>query len=212
VIGSENDGGRHRAANRDNGSSVIPSVVMTPGFTALRRRVAIGGLVLLVCMSACSSPAGAREVNDSPTAYVTQLADTALTPGGWSPPGLGTIQISVPSGWFVEDRGTICGGGPGRATSWLDTDRMGHCCGRARGRSSRDFAPAAARWSGWQEPHGSSLKPSVGATPSASRHTWPPSGLIKLLRCKAILSDNVASVVCVRTMREYTTRACEEGR
>ena len=84
---------------------------MTPGFTAFRRRVAIGGLVLLVCMSACSSPAGAREVNDSPTTYVTQLADTALTPEGWSPLGLGTIQISVPSGWFVEDPGTICGGG-----------------------------------------------------------------------------------------------------
>ena len=152
MIGSETDGGRHRAANRDNGSSVIPSVVMIPGFTALRRRVAIGGLVLLVYMAACSRPAGAREVNDSPTPYVTQLVDTALTPkvGRRSVSALfryrslrvGSSRTQAPS----------AEAGPGRVPSWLDTDRMGHCCRRARGRSSRDFAPAAARWSGSTHP------------------------------------------------------------
>lgn len=40
---------------------------------------------------------------------VIPLADTSLTPPGWSPIGLGAIQISVPSEWMVDDQGSTCG-------------------------------------------------------------------------------------------------------
>jgi hypothetical protein len=84
---------------------------MTPWFTLLRRGTAIGGFALLVCACACSSTADASEVSNSTATHVTRLPDTALTPKGWSPLGLGAVQISVPSGWFIEDGGSICGEG-----------------------------------------------------------------------------------------------------
>lgn len=84
---------------------------MTSWSTLLRRLVAIGAAAQLVCAAACSSTADASEVSDSTATHVTRLPDTVLTPTGWSPLGLGAIQISVPSGWFIEDPGTICGEG-----------------------------------------------------------------------------------------------------
>lgn len=42
--------------------------------------------------------------------HVAPLPDTALTPPGWSPVAVGTVQVSVPSTWSVEDP-SYCGGG-----------------------------------------------------------------------------------------------------
>lgn len=55
-------------------------------------------------------------VGTSPTTppganHLAPLPDTALTPPGWSPVAVGTVQVSVPSTWSVEDP-SYCGGGP----------------------------------------------------------------------------------------------------
>jgi hypothetical protein len=42
-------------------------------------------------------------------ADIAPLADTSLTPPGWSPLSLGSVQVSVPSSWLVEDPGYACG-------------------------------------------------------------------------------------------------------
>jgi len=42
-------------------------------------------------------------------ADIAPLADTSLTPPGSSPLSLDSVQVSVPSSWFVEDPGYTCG-------------------------------------------------------------------------------------------------------
>ena len=39
---------------------------------------------------------------------VAPLPDISLTPQGWSPISLGSVQISVPSSWLIEDPGRAC--------------------------------------------------------------------------------------------------------
>ena len=50
-------------------------------------------------------------VSPSESNHVAPGPDVTLTPSGWSPLALGNVQISVPSSWFVEDPGIVCGGG-----------------------------------------------------------------------------------------------------
>lgn len=67
--------------------------------------VSLVGLIRLA-----SAPAGAEPRATSP-ARIAPLADAALTPPGWSPLGLGPVEVSVPSGWYVEGPGFTCGDG-----------------------------------------------------------------------------------------------------
>ena len=68
--------------------------------------------VAVASVLALSVPAraGAEQPATAP-AGIAPLADTSLTPPGWSPLSLGSVQVSVPSTWFVEDPGYTCGDG-----------------------------------------------------------------------------------------------------
>ena len=65
---------------------------------------------ILVLISLSLLPACAPSPNSSTATHISPLPDTSLTPPGWSPLALGSVQISVPSDWFIEDPEWICGG------------------------------------------------------------------------------------------------------
>lgn len=69
----------------------------------LRRAAPVGALLSLLVASGCSQSSPEPAVT-----HLAPLADTALTPSGWSPVGLGAVQVSVPSGWTIEDPGYTC--------------------------------------------------------------------------------------------------------
>ena len=80
--------------------------VRNPQLLRHARRVAVVlCLAVIIVVSAGGSSSYAAQ--DQPS---TPLPDASLTPTGWSPIGLGLIQISVPSDWLVEDPGYSCGG------------------------------------------------------------------------------------------------------
>jgi len=76
--------------------------------------VVVGCIVGVLATS--SQHATVVNVETSPTTppaaaqHVAPLPDTAVTPPGWSPVAVGTVQVSVPSTWSVEDP-SYCGGG-----------------------------------------------------------------------------------------------------
>lgn len=92
-----------------------------------RRRVVIGSasggvlaiaLTVLVPLALQTLPSGdgLRVVHGGPSTsapagaeHVAPLADVAATPHGWAPVAYRGGQISVPSRWFVENSGTVCG-------------------------------------------------------------------------------------------------------
>lgn len=83
-----------------------------------RRRAAFAGMcsVLIFAVSgfAVSRGSAGTTVTVVPPAgssSVAPLADTKLTPPGWSPVALGNVQISVPSGWLIEGPSFVCGFG-----------------------------------------------------------------------------------------------------
>jgi hypothetical protein len=71
------------------------------------RSVSIGCLSVLAYLSIASSPLEAA--SDSSAMRVAPLPNLHVTPSGWSPVGLGSFEISVPSTWLIEDPGTTCG-------------------------------------------------------------------------------------------------------
>lgn len=73
------------------------------------RRLMLAALVLTV--SACTATGTADAPKMSTADRLAPLANPALTPRGWSPVQAGTIQISVPASWFIENPGYACGGG-----------------------------------------------------------------------------------------------------
>lgn len=61
-------------------------------------------------------------------APLAPLADPSLTPRGWSPVGIGPIQISVPSAWFPEDfPSPFCGIQPMGVILINTPDPSAHC-------------------------------------------------------------------------------------
>jgi hypothetical protein len=66
---------------------------------------------LLATALVSSSSATAATPRASLVGQVAPLPNTTLTRRGWSPIGLGAVQISVPSDWFVEDPGLVCSQG-----------------------------------------------------------------------------------------------------
>lgn len=79
---------------------------MTEWCSHFTRLTPVGVFALTFLVSGCSQSA-----RTLPTTHSAPLPDTSLTLRGWSPVSLGDVQISVPSDWFVEDRGFVCGGG-----------------------------------------------------------------------------------------------------
>jgi hypothetical protein len=92
------------------------------GASERRRLVRLVGAVLIVAAVAVAlvlaliygpdsgsgtpGPASVPHPNSTST-HVTKLPNTTLTPKGWSPLSVGTVQISVPSTWYVQDGGGI---------------------------------------------------------------------------------------------------------
>src|SRR5579875_2215619 len=85
----------------------------------MRAVVALGGVVLAVGVSSCTGgpsrhPGSASQTSttiqrvslpsraSSGSTYLAPSPNVGLTPPGWSPVGLGSIQISVPSDWYIE--------------------------------------------------------------------------------------------------------------
>jgi hypothetical protein len=66
----------------------------------------LGATVLALALPGCSAPTGPRQASP-----VAPRPDLALTPAGWSPVSLGSVQISVPTDWLIEDPGYTCGDG-----------------------------------------------------------------------------------------------------
>ena len=79
---------------------------MTEWWSHCRRLAPVGVLALTLSLSGCS-----HTTSTLPATHAAPLPDTSLTPQGWSPVSLGDVQISVPSDWFIEDPGYVCGGG-----------------------------------------------------------------------------------------------------
>jgi hypothetical protein len=71
------------------------------------RGVAVASvLAVAIALSGCLLSTGAASAT-----HMAPLPEVSLTPRGWSPVSLAGVQISVPSGWFIEDPGYTCGGG-----------------------------------------------------------------------------------------------------
>jgi hypothetical protein len=81
------------------------------------RRVTVFAAVVAATVAAVIIPLSVRSGRPAPStstptrSHLAPLADTAATPKGWSPVAFETLQISVPSSWFIEDPGYTCGGG-----------------------------------------------------------------------------------------------------
>ncbi len=82
------------------------------GVNESSRRRMLGFLIACVAAiaAACGGSSKSGQATGSASGHVAPLPNTSLTPQGWSPVSLGAIQISVPSDWFVEDPGFVCGG------------------------------------------------------------------------------------------------------
>lgn len=82
-----------------------------------RRRAALlasAGLVLAIGVTVVASlvltgPGQHRPAVDRPQ-RLAPLTDVSATPGGWSPVAYLDGQVSVPSGWLIEDPEWVCGG------------------------------------------------------------------------------------------------------
>ncbi len=75
-----------------------------------------GAASLLILLSSSLLAACAPSPSSSTITHIAPLPDTSRTPRGWAPLGLGSVQISVPSGWFVQDPEWTCGG---EAQGWI---------------------------------------------------------------------------------------------
>jgi len=82
------------------------------------RRTAVVAVVAAMSIAAVVVPLALRSQPAStpsqtgPHLRPGSLVDTAATPKGWSPVAYYGLQLSVPSSWFIESRGSeICGGG-----------------------------------------------------------------------------------------------------
>jgi hypothetical protein len=93
-----------RRTSLDDAASIW-DVGMTEKGHEVRRLTVLFCLVVVLVLSAGASP-----VNAARDQHLAALPDASVTPPGWSPVSLGTIQISVPSDWFIEDPGYTCGG------------------------------------------------------------------------------------------------------
>lgn len=75
-------------------------------------RAAAAAVALVLLVSGCTA-GGSGTVAASPTLRPSRklapLADVSATPGGWSPVAYRGGQISVPSQWFIENPGSVCG-------------------------------------------------------------------------------------------------------
>jgi hypothetical protein len=87
-----------------------------------RRKVAVLAAVVAASIAAVVVPLAVRSGHRTPLTvtsttvtttrpHIAPLAYTAATPKGWSPVAFESVQISVPSSWFIEDPGYSCGGG-----------------------------------------------------------------------------------------------------
>lgn len=115
------------ARQATEGVELLPPDLMLRARRRHRTRVGLGGAgaaalaavgsVLGLVTTSSHHPTvvnvGTSPTTSSPVNHLAPLPDTALTPPGWSPVALGTVQVSVPSSWFVEDPGYSCGAVPG---------------------------------------------------------------------------------------------------
>lgn len=98
-----------RAAGRQGRQARPARLVLRRAVLAGLTVLLLAGLLTLGLVNGSSPPPFVPRTSS----VLAPLADVAATPPGWSPVDFESVQISVPSGWLVEDPGYACGGSEG---------------------------------------------------------------------------------------------------